>query len=43
MIVIIDNGKGPAAGLDDTTVRAKAEYSINFNEQKNKFCFTFTL
>ena len=30
-------GKGPADGLDDTTIAAEAEYSINFTEQQQKF------
>ena len=31
-------GKIPTERLDDTTVTAEAEYSINFNEQQIKFC-----
>ena len=30
--------QGPTDGLDDTTLTAEAEYSINFSEQQNKFC-----
>ena len=30
-------GKGPTDGVDDTTITAKAEYSINFSEQQNTF------
>ena len=29
--------------LDDTTLAALAEYSINFTEHENKFCFESTL
>ena len=29
--------KGPTDGLDDTTVTAKAGYSINFTEQQQNF------
>ena len=31
-------GKGGTNGSDDTTLNAKAEYSIIFSEQKKKFC-----
>ena len=33
---ILDLGKGPAQGLDDTTLAAEADYSINFTKQRNK-------
>ena len=29
-------GKGPAQGLDDTTLKAKAPYSINFSRANRK-------
>ena len=29
--------KGPSQGLDDTTLTAEKEYSINFNEQHKEF------
>ena len=32
-------GKDETNELDDTTLTAKAEYSINFTEQENKCCF----
>ena len=31
-------GKGPAQGLDDTTLTANTEYSINFTEQGKNWC-----
>ena len=33
-------GKGPKYGLDDTTLTAEKEYSINFTEQKKKNCIS---
>ena len=30
--------KGPVNGLDDTTLTAEREYSINFTEQQKKNC-----
>ena len=33
---ILDLGKGPAQGLDDTTLAAEADYSINFTKQRKK-------
>ena len=30
--------KGPTDGLDNTTLTAKKDYSINFTEQRKKFC-----
>ena len=30
-------GKNPMQELDDTTLTAEAEYSINFTEQRKKF------
>ena len=33
-------GKGPTDGLDDTTLTAEKEYSINFTEQQKKFCLS---
>ena len=32
--------KGPTQGLDGTTLTADTQYSINFNEQYNKFCLS---
>ena len=37
-ILIFD--KGVPNRSDDTTLTAKAEYSINFSEQQNKFCLS---
>ena len=34
-------GDGPTQGSDDTTLTAKKEYAINFNEQQKKFCLSF--
>ena len=33
-------GKGPTQGLDDTTITAEAEYSINFSRSQRKFCLS---
>ena len=33
-------GKSPADGLDDPTLTAEKEYSINFTEQQKKFCLS---
>ena len=33
-------GKGPTQGLDDTTLTAEAEYSINFSRSNRKFCLS---
>ena len=34
-------GKSPTDGLDDATITAETEYSINFTEQEKKFgCFS---
>ena len=30
-------GKIPTDGLDDNTIKAEVEYSINFTEKQNKF------
>ena len=30
--------KSPTQGLDDTTLTAKAQYSINFSRSNRKFC-----
>ena len=32
-------GEGQTQGLDDAILTAVAEYSINFTEHENKFCF----
>ena len=34
-------GKGQTDGLNDTTLTAENEYSINFTDQRNKFLFKF--
>ena len=31
---ILVHGKGPTDGLDDTTLTAKKEYSLNFTDQR---------
>ena len=36
--VILVLVKGQTQGLDDNTLTAEAEYSINFTEQGKKFC-----
>ena len=33
-------GIGPTQGLDDTTLTAKAQYSINFSRSNRKFCLS---
>ena len=33
-------GKGPTQGLDDATLAAEAEYSINFSRSNRKFCLS---
>ena len=33
-------GKGPTQGLDDTTLTAEAQYSINFSKSNRKFCLS---
>ena len=33
-------GKGPVYGLDDATLTAEKEYSINFTVQKKRFCLS---
>ena len=32
--------KVPAQGLDDTTLTAEAQYSINFSRSNRKFCLS---
>ena len=32
--------KGPTRGLDDTTLSAEAQYSINFSRLNRKFCLS---
>ena len=34
-------GKGPTNGLDDTTLTAEKEYSINLTEQQKELCLSF--
>ena len=36
-------GKGPSQGLDDTTLTAEAQYSINFSRSNRKFCLSFII
>ena len=31
-------GKGPTQGLDNTTLKSEAEYSINFSRSQRKCC-----
>ena len=38
--VILILGKGPTQGLDDTMLTPEKEYTINFSEQKTKFCLS---
>ena len=33
-------GKGPTQGLDDTTLTADAQYSINFSIPNRKYCLS---
>ena len=33
-------GVGPPEGLDDTTLAAEAQYSINFSGSNRKFCIS---
>ena len=33
-------GKGPTQGLDDTTLTAEAQYSINFSRSNRKICIS---
>ena len=33
-------GRGPTKGLDNTTLTAEAEYSINFSRQQRKCCLS---
>ena len=33
-------GFGPTQGLDDTTLTAEAQYSINFSRSNKKFCLS---
>ena len=35
---ILIPGKEPTDGLDDTTVTAEAEYSVNITNSRNKIC-----
>ena len=37
-IVIL--GTGPTQGLDDTTLSAEQQYSINFSRSNRKFCLS---
>ena len=38
---IIVLGKGPKQRLDDITITAEAEYSIDFSRSQRKFCLNF--
>ena len=33
-------GKGSTQGLDNTTLTAEAEYSLNFSRSQRKFCLS---
>ena len=33
-------GKGPTQGLNDTTLTAEVQYSINFSRSNRKFCLS---
>ena len=35
---ILIHGKGPTQGLDNTTLKAEAEYSIDFSRSQRNFC-----
>ena len=35
---ILIPGKGPTQGLDDTTLTAEVQYSINFSRSNRKLC-----
>ena len=35
---ILINGKGQTQGLDNNSLTAEAEYSINFSRSERKFC-----
>ena len=35
-------GKGPTQGLDDTTLTAEAQYSINFSISNRKYCLSLS-
>ena len=37
-ILILD--KGPTQGLDNTTLTAEAEYSVNFSRSQKNFCLS---
>ena len=41
---ILVHGKGPTHGLDDTSITAEAEFSINMSRsQKKKNCLNYSL
>ena len=40
---VLDLGKSPTERLDDTTLIAEAEYSINFSKSQRKVCFVFII
>ena len=37
---ILTLGEGPMQGLDDTTLTAEANYSINFTQSNKNFCLS---
>ena len=39
-IYILIFGQGPTQVLDDTTLTAEAQYSINFSRSNRKFCLS---
>ena len=40
---VLDIGKSPTERLDDTTLIAEAEYSINFSKSQRNVCFVFII
>ena len=40
---VLDLGKSPTERLDDTTLIAEAEYSINFSKSQRNVCFVFII
>ena len=37
---ILNSGKGPTQGLNDTTLTAEAKYSVNFSSSNKKICLS---
>ena len=40
---VLDLGKSPTERLNDTTLIAEAEYSINFSKSQRNVCFVFII